>query len=282
MNLRAFTVGLGLAAAAALAPATPSILHADVIAGRAGFDALVQEAGGTLSLQRLAWMQNYASHWTFDDFTITSTHGRIHMVDDDYSRLRATGSPGALSGAAIDISPNLPAPMWGLTFDFEQPVNAFGLEIGDWGTCCFPSALYIAFDGGATRLVATAQDRDDNPGIAAYRAFTDFIGAFDRSGTFSRVTFYGDGLGEYLVAGGTIRYSALPVEVAGDPAAGPDLGGGLPEPSSVLLSAAGLLVLLGARRRWVAAERMARAQRVMATLSAALRAELRVELGAAR
>ena len=71
-------------------------------------------------------------------------------------------------------------------------------------------------------LVASANDALDNPGYAANLGFLNFIGAIDTSSTFSKVTFYGDGFGEYLVAGGTIRYATL------------DIGsvGGVPEPAT--------------------------------------------------
>ena len=103
------------------------------------------------------------------------------------------------TGWALGLVPNAPVTASGLTFRFHQPVNAFGIEIGDWATCCFASSLYIAFDGGATRLVATARSASDNPGMASYGQNTNFIGAIDTGGQFQQVTLYGDGVGEYLV-----------------------------------------------------------------------------------
>jgi hypothetical protein len=199
---------------AAAAQAAPSIIHGDLLRGAATFDAAVRAAGSVVSTQRLMFLSDGATRFDFPDFVITGTDGGRRYVEDDYMDLRRDGVTGAMSGWSLGISPNNPAPLWGLTFDFRRPVNAFGLEVGDWATCCFASALYIAFDGGATRLVASASGQRDNPGFRAYGQFTNFVGAIDTAGSFRRVTFYGDGLGEFIVAGGTIRYSALPVDVA--------------------------------------------------------------------
>jgi MYXO-CTERM domain-containing protein len=57
--------------------------------------------------------------------------------------------------------------------------------------------------------VAVATTASDNPGYAAYGTYANFVGAIDDSATFSTITFYGDGFGEYLVAGGVIRYGTV-------------------------------------------------------------------------
>jgi hypothetical protein len=73
--------------------------------------------------------------------------------------------------------------------------------------------LYISLDGGAPILVASATTTSaglfpsqDNPNS---NVFEIFIGAFDDTGLFSKVAFWGNGLGEYLVAGGQVRYAAI-------------------------------------------------------------------------
>lgn len=231
--------GLAFLAAAASQAADPTVYNDDIPHGTASFDAVVAAAGAPLRLQPLWLLQDGGRAFLLPDFTITATDGGPRLVDDDYNDLRAAGHVGALSGQALGIVPNAPVAGSGLSFWFHQPVNAFGIEVGDWGTCCFASSLYIAIDGGATRLVATARSASDNPGMARHGQPTNFIGAIDTAGQFQQVTLYGDGVGEYLVAGGTIRYAALPL---GSVTA-------VPEPPTVALWVAGLLALVHLARR---------------------------------
>lgn len=187
------------------------------------FDNTVTSNGGIVQLDTLSNLSSDDT-WVRTGYTITSTDGSTRGIDGGYLPVGTNAAGAGVGGDAIGISPYLPAASSGLTFTFANPINAFGLEIGDWATCCYPSSLFIAFDGGATRLVATATSSNDNPGVPAGEGFRNFVGAFDSSNTFSTVSFYGDGLGEYLVAGGTIRYGAVDIGSIPDPGAVPEPG----------------------------------------------------------
>jgi len=215
------------------AQALPVIYNDTIPAGTAAFDAAVVAAGSAVNTDALSGLSS-GTTWVRTDYTITSTNGTSRFIDSSYIP----------SGDSIGINPSSVNPETsGLTFTFGSPVNAFGLEIGDWATCCFPSSLYISFDGGATRLVATANTDSDNPGYAAGLGYLNFVGAVDDTNTFTTVTFYGDGYGEYLVAGGTIRYATV--------AQGSFTGA--PEPGVLALLSMGLVgVGLASRRRKMA------------------------------
>ena len=217
---------LGLASGAA---AVPAVFNNTIAGGIATFDSTITGTGSTVITDTLSGLSGGTS-WDRGDYVISATSGVFRGIDPWYS---------GLTGEAIGINPTSPFPTSGLTFTFDNPVNALGFEVGDWATCCHPSALYIAFDGGSTNLVATANTSADNPGVAAGGPYANFIGAIDDTATFSTVTFYGDGLGEYLVAGGTIRYATVDLGSVSNP------GAPVPEPGTWALMGTGLVGLLG-------------------------------------
>ncbi len=247
--------------------AAPVIYNNDVVSGRAAFDSTITGVGGTVQTLALSGLTSNASSWTLPGLTIRATDNTDRFVYGDYSGYRAGGRSYAVGGATIAIAPAVPASGSGLTFTFATPVNAFGLEIADWATCCTSvlhpdtgapvgSNLFISFDGGATRIVANAINADSNPGNKDYDgdgttdyAFTNFVAAIDDSRTFSTVTFYGDGLGEALYAGGTLRWAAVSAGSVSSPASAP-APSAIDEPAVVGL--AGMAIggaLLNRRRR---------------------------------
>lgn len=217
----------------ASAAAVPAIFNDDLVDGPTAFDAAIAGSGAALQTLTLRFLADGGRRFEFPGVLIEATDGSARPVDDDYANLRWTGHVGAMTGWAIGIVPNEPTAGSGLTFQFAHPVNAFGIEIGDWATCCFASSLYIAFDGGATRLVASAAAAGDNPGFVRYGQHTNFVAAIDDTGSFSRVTLYGDGVGEYLVAGGTLRWATVPAGTVTS----------VPEPEGWAMLAVGLAVV---------------------------------------
>ena len=227
------------------------------------FDGVITSTGSTVVT---AVVVNGTNTYNYIDkdgnpatVAVTRPGGGAPSMLPGYTSWAGTGE--SLSGAVWDIGPSasvgdpIPGFNSGLTFTFSSPVNAFGFEIGDWATCCTSvvrdattvatygvpavgSGLWIAFDGGAATLPANALSANDNPGYAATGDWTNFIGAIDSSGFFSSVTFFGDGFGEYLVAGGTLRFASVPQGSVG----------GVPEPATLALMGIGLLGM-GYRRK---------------------------------
>jgi len=237
---------LAIAVGAASANAAPVIYNDSISAGTVAFDSVITGVGGTVMLDTLSGLTYGASSWARTGYTIASTDGTGRAIDTSYLPVGTNSAGAATGGDAIGINPYSPASGSGLTFTFANPVNAFGLEVGDWATCCYTSSLYISFDGGATRLVASANTDSDNPGIPAGEGYRNFVAAIDDTSTFSTVTFYGDGFGEYLVAGGTIRYATVDIG---------SVDGAIPEPEAWLLMIAGFGLVGGALRRRNAMEK---------------------------
>lgn len=197
--------------------------------GTADFNNTVTTAGGTPLSEQLLF-----NDATYADFTLSKSPTNSYTQTTGY--LTDIGPAGTVKGPAGDSRPS------GVTLNFTTAINSFGFEVGDWGTCCYPSALYIAFDGGAPIQVGLSTGLNNvflTNGAAAV-----FVAAFDDSGSFNTVEFWGDGFGEVLYAGGTVRYALL------------DQGSlpGIPEPSTwaMLIMGFGLAGSALRRRRTTA------------------------------
>ncbi|MGN7870951.1 VPLPA-CTERM sorting domain-containing protein [Paracoccus sp. 22332] len=242
-------------AGASASQATTYTVFDDVAGGRADFDATATAAGGTVKVD--TWT-SLSSGTLIDrgDYTITRNNGGF-LSSTTY---------GDLSGKVTDISParnnggsdvgvrTNPLDYFksGVTLTFDTAINAIGFEVGDWATCCFDpvTELFISFDGGTPQTVASASTAADGlfpSQKTSSRSVNEiFVGAFDDTGSFKSISFWGNGLGEYLVFGGEVRYALI--DEGGLPPVAP-----VPLPASALLLAGGAGALALVRRRRKAA-----------------------------
>lgn len=250
MNFTRGLAGAGIVAAMlAVVPtaanATIATVFDGIDAGVASFNATVIGTGGTPSADVITDFSG--ATYVGAGYTVTKPNGS--NVNAFPYTIWGSSPSRNLSGSAFDIAPAgsglghgnnpLGSINSGIQINFASAVNSIGFEVGDWGTCCQISNLYISFDGGAPILVGSSTGANNvfltNGGAGV------FVAAFDDSGTFSTVNFWGDGYGEVLVAGGTIR--SANIDIGSLP---PD---GVPEPLTLTLFGAGLVGAGALRRR---------------------------------
>jgi hypothetical protein len=219
-----------------------SIFYGNVFSGATQFDTTVVGTGNTVKTD--TWT-NLSSGTSIDrgDYTLSRVNGGS-LSPDTYTIYNSSPSVN-LSGQVININPsstNVQASRAsGIQFTFKGPVNALGFEVGDWGTCCQPSALYMSFDNGAPIQVGLSTTFGDafltNGGAGV------FVGAIDDTNKFTTVQFWGDGAGEFLVAGGKIRYADVVVGSVSNPTAA------VPEPFTIVGTLVGAGTALRMRKR---------------------------------
>lgn len=257
MNIKKLLITIGVASVM-----LPMVSHAAPVVYNLAlpnistFDNTITGTGSTVQVVQVvngSAVYNYLDTFNVaQTLTVTRMNGSAAVAGGGY-----TSGSHSLSGAVYNINPTnngtdpIPGQSSGLHFAFSSAVNAFGFEIGDWATCCtgsgprptpgvpaYGSGLWIAFNGGAATLPANALSANDNPGVALDGSFTNFIGAIDSSGTFNSLDFWGDGFGEFLVAGGSFRFASVPIGSVG-----------VPEPASLALFGLGAASLALLRRR---------------------------------
>ncbi|WP_203076029.1 autotransporter family protein [Falsiroseomonas ponticola] len=201
-----------LAAGPRDAAASIATFFDSIAEGRTDFDNRVTAAGGTVNIDLLSGLTTNQTSWARSAFTITSGDGTTRSTRTS-SFQNIQGPSGTFnSGDAIRMEASSANPPGsGLVFTFATPINAFAVELEGWATCCYPSALYIAFDGGTPILIGSANQRSDNPGDARYGQVMNIVAAISDSGTFTTVAFYGEASGDTMFGGGTVRYAVVPI-----------------------------------------------------------------------
>ena len=202
--------------------AVPVVYFQTFASGRDYFDTTVNnyqvDSTGIAHSTPITGLSSGTS-WNLPGVTITANNGSSRTIDGAYLSAAPSlvNSSNPTTGQGINMTASSANPLGsGLTFSFGSTLNAFGIELGDWGTCCYASSLYIQFglnSGGtdtwsAAQLIGTATARSDVPEDNGTKTFT-FIGAINDTNFFNEVRIYGNGNGDVLYAGGTLRTGSV-------------------------------------------------------------------------
>lgn len=267
---KAWPIAAALLLSAAAAQAAVVTAVGSIPGGTAAFDLYASTnpaaAGGTATLARITGVTaNDPPSFTSAGATITSAN-----PDPNQPLLLAGGSDTTggvykqMTGQAFAINPELvPAngaagdPRSyrgsGLKITLNQSVNYFGIEIGDWGTCCQPTSLYFSFgepptNGGPDnvyRIGTIGTNSVDIPnnsvgGTDYSQVFVSALADF----SFTTIYVWGDGANvsgtERLLAGGTVRFANVGTPTPPNPA---------PAPATLALALLGMTALWATRRR---------------------------------